>query len=156
MDDSHDPLPQVPLKMSADDRTLVLEALLQEIGGAETRAIVHEVGNSDSPSDDLDEFLTNAKRASLTSEYTTFIIGEREAFRAIHSDRRIVVLTPEEHSAAREKFGPIFATSIPLLILNRTGDRAFAIWSASWTGGQLSFEKVEGKWVARTMSFWIT
>lgn len=70
--------------------------------------------------------------------------------------RRTIVLSPEDHGAAKAKFGPIFATRYDVLMTNRTGDLAFVIWSAEWRGGEGIAEKIDGNWVFDWLSSWIS
>ncbi|MBZ5638614.1 MAG: hypothetical protein LAO51_07630 [Acidobacteriia bacterium] len=154
--DAEDPMPQVPLESSVDDRAEILQLLLRQAAGSASQAIIHEARGSASPSNSIDDLLANAKRATFTGRQTLFVVADRRIFRGVLPDRRIVVLRPDEHEAAIKKFGPIFATRISLLIVDRASYHAYAIWDASWRGGEVEFHKVDGKWVAGVESFWIT
>ena len=52
----------------------------------------------------------------------------------------------------------MYATEVRLLIINRAGNRAFAVWNAQWWGGEAVFEKKGSRWVLSpgTGSTWIT
>jgi hypothetical protein len=68
-----------------------------------------------------------------------------------------VVLTPEEAAAAKQKFGPFYPQRLELFVFDRSGRRAYAIWDASWQGGQtLLEEQPDGTWKATSRGGWIT
>jgi hypothetical protein len=41
-------------------------------------------------------------------------------------------------------------------VLDRTGQHAYAIWSAPGWGGTVRLEEVEGKWQATEVGWWIS
>lgn len=129
LDDRIDTVPHVPRTTVADDRALLMQAVLEE---------AHR--------------LTKA-----SPERTVFVVAGRADFRGIAPARRVVVLSSEEHAAAERKFGPMYPTEVRLLLINRAGNRAFAVWNASWWGGAAVFEKRGSKWVSTgRRSSWIT
>ena len=154
VDDGVDPFPQVSHRVVADDRTKLMQTILDNtLGGM--RPIIHEVGDLD-PSADPGQVERRHRIATHASERTAFIVGNRASFRGTTPGRRTVVLSSEEHAAARAKFGPIFATRYYVPMTNRAGDVAFVIWSAQWRGGEGIVEKVDGEWVFSVLSTWIT
>ena len=86
-----------------------------------------------------------------------FVVGRRSDFRGTQPARRVVVLSSDEHAAAERKFGPMFATEIRPLFINRAGNLAFAAWNVRWRGGAAVFEKIGSEWVMTTKGwYWIT
>lgn len=154
VDDGVDPLPQVPHREDMDDRTRLMQAILDNTL-AGRRPIIHEVGDLDS-SADPGQVERRHRRVTHASERTGFVVGDRASFRGTTPGRRTIVLSPEEHAAAKAKFGPIFATRYDVLMTNRSGDLAFVIWSAEWRGGEGIAEKIDGEWVFDWLSSWIT
>ena len=154
LDDRADLLPQVPLDAGNDDRATLMQMILEHaLGGP--RAIVHEVGDFDEEFG-ADGVVRTMRGATYASERTGFFVGTRAHFRGVTPSRRVVVLSPVEHAAAERKFGPIFAAQIELLIVNRTGDLAFAVWSSRWRGGDGIFEKVDTEWLFNGGGVWVT
>ena len=129
LDDGVDSLPHVPLAAETTVRASLLTVILKKAHGS-TRT------------DD--------------SEKTLFVVGTRADFHGVTPPRRTVVLSSAEHAAAATKFGPFFATEIPVVFMNRVGDRAFAIWDVRWRGGTGIFERVGTEWVQTGGSNWIS
>jgi hypothetical protein len=100
--------------------------------------------------------MEHMRRATLTDERTTFIIGERAAFASLATSRRAVVLTAAELELARKKFGPMMPYDLSLFVLDHEARRGYVIWNASWVGGTIELEKNDGQWVARVVGSWIT
>ena len=154
LNDRIDPLPQVPHRVEMDDRTLLMQAILDNtLGGVP--AVVHEVGDL-GPDADPGQVARRHRRVTHASERTGFLIGDRASFRGATPARRTIVLSSAEHAAAKEKFGPIFATRYDVLMTNRVGDLAFVVWSAQWRGGEGIVEKIDGQWVYSGLGFWVT
>ena len=116
-------------------------------------AIIHEIG---APKASLDDLMRHMKSATLTDERTMFVEGDRSDFRSLMTTRRAVVLTPGELALARKKFGPIFAYSLPLFVLDHAQRRAFVIWDAQWRGGTLKLHRSDSGWALEIVSDWIT
>ena len=154
LDDAIDPLPQVPHVAEIDDRAALMQAILDNtLSGM--RAVIHEVGDLE-PGADPGQVVRRHRNATLAGERTAFLIGDRASLGGTTTARRIIVLSSEEHAAAKEKFGPIFATRYDVLMTNRAGNLAFVIWSAQWRGGEGIVEKVDGKWEFSVFSSWIS
>ncbi len=151
--DGSDPIPQGYLSSVMDESAAALAAVLERIAGMRSMAIIHEIGGS---KDSLDDFMRRAKSATLTDERTIFVEGRRSSFHSLMTTRRVVILTPGELDLARKKFGPIFAYSLPLFVLDHAQRRGFVIWDARWRGGILSIDKSGAGWTSREVSFWIT
>jgi hypothetical protein len=162
--DGSDSLPQVPWTAVLDDRARALAAVLRRIAGMESRAIVQEIAPAGHAASDasahpgrfLDDLLSSARRATLTDEETTFMVGDRSDFRALLTTQRAVVLTAAELELARRKFGPIYATRLPLFVLDHDQRRGFVVWDASWVGGVLRLRLVGAEWQVESVMDWIT
>jgi hypothetical protein len=171
--DGSDSLPQVPWTAVLDDRARALAAVLRRIAGRGSRAIIHEFapagarasgepgapaapGAAADPGRFLDDLLGSARRATLTDEETTFMVGDRRDFRALLTTQRAVVLTAAELELARRKFGPIYATRLPLFVLDHDQRRGFVVWDASWVGGVLRLRLVGTEWQVESVMDWIT
>jgi hypothetical protein len=151
--DADDPLPQVAWSGVMDDEASALAAVLENIAGMKPMGIIHGIG---APGAGVDDAMARMRRATLTDERTTFIVGERRAFRSLATSRRAVVLTRHELERARKKFGPMLPLELPLFVLDHERRRGCVIWDASWVGGSLALEKSGASWRVRTVGSWIT
>lgn len=151
--DGSDPLPQVPWVAVMEETSRALAAVLERISGMKSMALIHEIGAGPLSIDDV---LARAKRATLGDERTTFIVGDRRDFRSLLTSRRAIVLTPGEHELAVKKFGPIYATEMPLFVLDHAQRRGYVVWDASWVGGSLILKKVGDDWTVEMDGYWIT
>jgi hypothetical protein len=152
LEDGVDPLPTVPLRRGAPSpATRALAAFLAGSWNVSQAAIVE--GIPDGPT-----LLCCAKdRARSVDEKTLFLIADRGLFSALTPPGRVLVLTPEEAEAATRKFGPFYPMELELFCFDRSGRRAYVVWSATWQGGQsLLEEKPDGTWKATPTTGWIT
>jgi hypothetical protein len=156
--DGDDPLPQVPWAGIMTDPSAALSAVLERVTGMKSGAIIHEIGPTGGAKGGrpLNEFMEHMRRATLTDERTTFIIGDRAAFASLATSRRAVILTAAELELARKKFGPMMPYDLSLFVLDHEARRGYVIWNASWVGGTIELEKNDGQWVARVVGSWIT
>jgi hypothetical protein len=151
--DAGDPLPQVPWSGTMNQTSAALAAVLEAIAGMRSMAIIHEIGPEPVRTGEL---LAQARRATLTDQRTTFIVGSRPDFRALLPSQRVIVLTNTEMEAAIGKFGQHFPIRLSLFVLDHEEQCGYVIWSASWVGGSLSLKKEDGVWSVTTVSSWIT
>lgn len=140
--DAGDPLPSVPW---SDDRSAAANALAAFVASAE-HAGLPAVLEEGSP----------LPRSRLRGEETTFLVGDRALLTALRTQRRMVVLTPDEARAVRERLGLFFPFEIELFMLDRSGRRAYVVWSNSGSGGQSFLEERDGAWIELPASFWIS
>lgn len=151
--DATDPLPQVAWAGTPTPSAAALGKVLEEIAGMKSMAIIHEIAPAGAK---LDDFMAGMKRASLTSQDTTFFAGQRTDFAPLLTDRRAVVLTATEFELVRRKFGVLYPLELALFVIDHDGRRGHVIWTASWVGGSFTLELVDGVWRSRTVSQWIT
>lgn len=92
--DGSDSLPQVPWTAVLDDRARALAAVLRRIAGMESRAIIHEIPPAGPAASGrfIEDLLSRARRATLTDEETTFMVGDRHDFRALLTTQRGFVI----------------------------------------------------------------
>jgi hypothetical protein len=152
LEDGVDPLPTVPLRHGAPSpATRAMAAFLADSWNVSQAAIVEGISNGPT-------LLCCAKdRARSVDEKTLFLVADRGLFSALTPPGRVLVLTPEEAEAATQKFGPFFPMKLELFCFDRSGRRAYVVWSATWQGGQsLLEEKPDGTWKATPTTGWIT
>jgi hypothetical protein len=85
---------------------------------------------------------------------TVFVAGERQWFAGLHPVERLIVLTPEEVAALRRKVTAPLIFGIDLLVLDRSGRRAVAIWRGELRGGTVELEQRGDGWHLRPLDFW--
>jgi hypothetical protein len=124
VEDGADMLPQVALQLRPGPESQALAAMF---------AAMEARDRSGAPPDSL-------------HPPTEFWIADRQLFTAVHSRRRLVVLTPEELKLAEQKLGPLFARTITLFVLNHAGTQGFVIWTTGNWG--------EGCYLALTNAGW--
>lgn len=158
LNDGEDPLPLVGLSLKPpEEETQAMAAILKGIGCVESGAIVTglptpgEIGESG-----IRHTFSGSFKAVSSSHGALFICGSRRGFGNLITDRRIVVLTPEECNAYRKKFGTFYPLRISHFFFDRAHTRAYAIWDASWRGGTFMLTKVKGEWVAKSIGGWIS
>jgi len=152
LEDGVDPLPTVPLRHDAPSpATRALAAFLADSWNVSQAAIIEGVAAGP-------RSICCAKdRVRSVDEKTLFLIADRGLFSALTPPGRVLVLTPEEAEAATQKFGPFYPMKLGLFCFDRSGRRAYIIWSATWQGGQsLLEEKPDGTWKATPKTGWIT
>ncbi len=147
--DAADSLPGVPWAHDPSPASRALAAFIAGISGVDQRAIVE---GRPGPS----VLCCRGDRPALKSEKTDFFVGDRALFAALDPDRRLVVLTPDEAVETTKKFGPFYPKELKIFLIDRSGRRGYAVWSASWQGGEMSLEEKNGQWVAEEISSWIT
>jgi hypothetical protein len=94
--------------------------------------------------------------ASSPLSRTVFVMGERPWFAGLRPAYRLIVLTGEEIEALRRKVTTPQLFGIQLLVLDRSGDRAFAVWWGELQGGKLVLERRGDSWHADSVSEWIS
>jgi hypothetical protein len=152
LEDGVDPLPNVPFRREAPSATArALAAFLADNWNVDRAAIIEGIPAGP-------RALCCAKdRVRSVDEKTLFLVADRGLFSALEPTKRVVVLTAEEAEAAEKKFGPFFPQRLKLFVFDRSGRRAYAVWDASWQGGQtLLEEQADGTWKATSTTGWIT
>ncbi len=87
---------------------------------------------------------------------TVFVMGERPWFAGLRPSYRLIVLTGEELEALRQKVTIPPCFGIQLLVLDRSGNRAFAVWWGELRGGKLALERRGDSWQVDSVSDWIS
>ncbi|HXO29206.1 MAG TPA: hypothetical protein VOA80_17785, partial [Thermoanaerobaculia bacterium] len=85
-----------------------------------------------------------------------FVAGERPWFAGLSPAHRLIVLTPEELETWRRKVTAPFFFTIELLVLDRSGRRACAVWSGANRGGTVALELSGGEWRVEELGSWIS
>jgi hypothetical protein len=153
LEDGVDPLPAVPFRRetppSASARALA--AFLADTWNVDRAAIIEGIPAGP-------RALCCARdKVRTVDEKTLFLVADRGLFSVLEPTRRVVMLTSEEAEAAQQKFGPFFPQKLELFVFDRSGRRAYVVWSASWEGGQtLLEEQADGTWKAEPTMSWIT
>jgi hypothetical protein len=152
LEDGVDPLPHAPFQRAAPSaQERALAAFLADTWNVDRAAILEGIPAGPGA--------LCCARGGVRSvdQKTLFLVADRGLFAALSPAHRVVVLTPEETAAAQKKFGPFFPQSLELFVLDRSGRRAYAIWSSGWQGGQtLLEERADGTWKATRTTGWIT
>lgn len=146
LNDSEDPLPQVPFQDSSERVAKALAAILTTIGRDEG-ARVYPSGFAT---------LGALPKLDFKDERAAFFVGDRNLFYSLAPSVRTIVLTPEELDAAEKKFGPIYAYHLELFLLDQKQERGIVIWDANWVGGTLLLEWEKDHWRVKLVRSWIT
>jgi hypothetical protein len=146
--DSKDPLPFVKFSAQHNEYSFLLDTIIQKVVGYEEQGIV--VNPSDTKPISLPE-----DRANIDKMYTLFLNGNRDNYSNLQLPVRTIVLSSEEISAIREKWGVFYPINIELFV-NKASTKAYVNWSAGWTGGTIIFEKSHKRWKIKDESNWIT
>jgi hypothetical protein len=85
-----------------------------------------------------------------------FVAGERQWFAGLSPAHRLIVLTAEELETWRLKVTAPFFFNIDLLVLDRSGRRACAVWSGANRGGTLALELNGGDWQVEELGSWVS
>jgi hypothetical protein len=85
-----------------------------------------------------------------------FVAGERPWFAGLSPAHRLIVLTAEELERWRRKVTAPFFFTVELLVLDRSGRRACAVWSGENRGGTVALEMSGGDWQVEEVSSWIS
>ena len=85
-----------------------------------------------------------------------FVTGERPWFAGLSPAHRLIVLTAEELEAWRRKVTAPFFFTVELLVLDRSGRRACAVWSGDNRGGTVALELSGGEWQVEEISSWMS
>lgn len=142
--DATDRLPHIPRSAATSARAAALAAFLKVAADLNARPILTgEPGGQ------------GADAVALTSEATTFIVGDRRDFAGLALDRRVIVLSESEADTAHDRFGEHYPARYRL-VLDRTGTRAIGVWSESWRGATVGLRLENGVWVPKAVGQWIT
>ena len=82
--------------------------------------------------------------------------GERPWFAGLSPPHRLIVLTAEELETWRRKVTAPFFFTIELLVLDRSGRRACAVWSGDNLGGTVALELSGGEWQIEDLVSWMS
>jgi hypothetical protein len=85
-----------------------------------------------------------------------FVTGERQWFAGLSPAHRLIVLTSEELETWRSKVTAPFFFTIELLVLDRSGQRACAVWSGANRGGTVALELRGGEWQVEDLGSWMS
>lgn len=96
------------------------------------------------------------RHPAMGGERALFVVGDRSDFAGLESAQRMVILSESELEKVRAKFGLTLPLRMPRILRNRTGDRAYVVWSEGWRGGSFLLERQHGEWRIRELSGWIT
>ncbi|MGL6159733.1 hypothetical protein [Microbulbifer sp.] len=152
IDDGHDALPNVPFARSSE-RSPLMAAILKETLGFERAAIITGLGNG---TGDLPGFLRQDDFVTLGNQNTLFVLGDKKDFSGLNPPSRMMVFSADEYNQMGDRMGILYPVSFSPLFVNKSGDKAVVQWSASWTGGKLILHKKGDKWIAETVSQWVT
>jgi hypothetical protein len=155
LEDGVDPLPTIPFQRAAPTAAArALAAFVTDLWKGGMGALVEGVSGGPEP---LGGIVGTMGGGSPLAQKTLYLVADRALFATLSPSRRVVVLTAEEMEAAQKKFGPFFPSRLELFVFDRSGRRAYAVWSASWEGGQtLLEENADGSWKATPTTGWIT
>jgi len=87
---------------------------------------------------------------------TVFVAGERQWFAGWRPAYRLIVLTAEELETLRRKVTAPFFFGIELLVLDRSGRRAYAVWTGANRGGTVALQQKGGTWQAEQRDYWMS
>jgi hypothetical protein len=158
LEDAVDPLPTIPFQGGVPSAAArALAAFVADLWKGGTGALVEGVSGGPQPLGGIVGSGGTRVGGSPLDRKTLFLVADRALFAMLSPTRRVVVLTAEEMEAAQKKFGPFFPSRLELFVFDRSGRRAYAVWSASWEGGQkLLEENADGSWKATQTTWWIT
>jgi hypothetical protein len=83
------------------------------------------------------------------------LVADPALFAPLPPDPRRIVLSVEERQTAWRWYGAC-ELALPLIFLDRSGRRGFALWNDTIQGGILRLEEKGDDWIAERGSFWIT
>ncbi|MBV8201008.1 MAG: hypothetical protein JOZ15_10345, partial [Acidobacteria bacterium] len=87
---------------------------------------------------------------------TVFVTGERQWFAGLRPPYRLIVLTAEELETWQHKVTTPFFFGINLLVLDRSGRRACAVWVGNGRGGTVALEQKAGAWQVEEIGYWVS
>jgi hypothetical protein len=154
LEDAVDPLPAIPYQRAAPTaRARALAAFVAGLWKDGTGALIEGVSGGPQPLGGV----VGTSGGSPLAPKTLYLVADRALFATLSPGRRVVVLNDEEMAAAEKRFGSFFPARLELFVFDRSGRRAYAVWSASWEGGQtLLEENADGSWKASRTTGWIT
>ncbi|MDP1739281.1 MAG: hypothetical protein Q8L23_17795 [Caulobacter sp.] len=85
-----------------------------------------------------------------------FVLGDPADFACLRIDRLMIVYSPADLPALRRRTPDFQPMDLGDLILNRAGDRGYFVYSNGWSGGTIGLRKVEGRWLFKELSSWIS
>ncbi len=85
-----------------------------------------------------------------------FVAGERPWFAGLSPAHRLIVLTPEELETWRSKVTAPFFFTVELLVLDRPGRRACAVWAGANRGGTVALALNGGDWQVEELVSWMS
>lgn len=150
--DRADPHPQISTqqrKAKSTSRQQVMAAFFAEQNEPDLKGLV--VGTHAEPG----QLGLPRGEAPQSPEDVLFVEGDRSDFADVESARRLIVLSPEELSAAKNRFGAFYPMQVRVLV-NEAGDEAYIQWSEGWRGGTYRAAKHDGKWELSELKSWIT
>lgn len=156
--DDIDPLPQASRTGPPVADSDVVRMTLEAVFGYDKAAI--HTGGPIAPTDSLPSLLgsltmSTAGHKAHSAPSVLFIEGDPAFFQGLTLPGRVIVMTPEQVRVIRAKYGLFYPIQL-YIMFNHARTKAVVIWSASWTGGTLRFEKSDGRWLPPAQDGWIT
>lgn len=156
LSDALDPLPQVSNMGPPVADSDVLRLALRTIFGYDSAAI--PTGGPRDPANapsTLQDLLTAAAVPRGKLRTVLFLEGQKNLFRGLTLPNTTIILSEAEVRQDERRYG-LFYPVLFQLWFNHARTRAYLLWSATWTGGTLTFTKKEGHWQKPETSGWIT
>ena len=152
LSDSLDDFPQASARGTPSPLAPILVDALKQLAGSEGAGIVEPIRRK---GDDLIESLAKRRRTQVGSTFQ-FIIGDPQMYVGLRASNQVIVLTSAQADHIRATYGPFFALSSPLILVDPAMTRAHVLWGAGWTGGTIRYRLVNGRWVGKRTVDWIT
>ncbi len=156
LSDAVDPLPQVSDLDPPIADSEVVRLALQSIFGYDSAAIPtggpHPAAK---PPSTIQDLLTAAAAPRGKRPTVLFLEGQKALFRGLTLPNTTIILSDAEVRQDQRRYG-LFYPVLFQLWFNHAHTKAYVLWSASWTGGTLTFTKEGGHWQKPEASGWIT
>ena len=131
-------LPQVAARPGCDARTEALAAVLRAMDETGFRTSGRETVSAGCSLP-----VRSEPRAVQRARY---LVGRRAWFAQLHPDARLVILDEHELAAAETALGALDPLRLRLFAVDRSAERALAVWGEGWGGGLVAMRRLDHGW----------
>jgi len=142
--DERDSLPLVSMKGTGSPESAMMLAVLKNLAGEKSRDYLKTSASNEVPD----------KTRVLTTEYTLFIVGNRLHFESLIPASRMIILSPMELEAAKNKYGSFGVIDFSAFMLDSMKNRGYVIWKSSYWGGTIELKRIDGEWTIVKKTEW--
>jgi hypothetical protein len=154
--DGLDSLPQVPLGNKPNDLADIVLDILKHHTSVQGEAIISVPSAYENSNNKNNSFAFFDGAHHGMKPDIAMIEADKTLFSGLTLDSMVVFVDQDDIDYLREHYGMCLPLDLTTIMINHAHDRAVVIWDAGWAGETIEFRKVDGKWISRQVTGYIT